>query len=215
MPSANRKKIDIVTPATTFPVSLATAKLWLRVDGTDQDTIITQLIKAADSAARKYMRRSTVNTTFKLTLDRFTEEEKRFYTPPGQVQVFDAPVTEYTGVEDYIMLPYEPLVSVTSITTYDDGNASAVFPTAKYEVNEANNAILLNEGSAWPTDLRKKAAIEVVYVAGYGTADDVPEDIIQGQLAHIAEMYDCRRPVEMPAPSKAMYNPYRVHYGMK
>lgn len=214
--SANRKKFEVTVEPVAFPVSLATAKEYLRVDGSDQDDIITQLTKAADKAARNYMGRSTINTTYKFSLDRFTEHDSlNNFRGFGGVTVIDAPVTYAGGIPEQIVLPRPPLVSVTSLTTYNTANTGTVFDSSNYFVDTANHAVVLNDGAVWPTSLRDKAAIEIVYVAGYGAAStDVPEDIIQGQLQHIADMYDCRKPTDMPETVKAFYNPHRVRFAL-
>lgn len=50
--------------------------------------------------------------------------------------------------------------------------------------------IALNEGSSWPTSLRKFSAVEVEFISGYGfSASDVPEGIKQGMLQWIKLLF--------------------------
>ena len=52
--------------------------------------------------------------------------------------------------------------------------------------------------------------VQVQYIAGYGTAADVPAPIKQGMLEHIVNMYDNRGQNDLPANVRSMYAPYRT-----
>ena len=45
---------SVVTPAASEPITLTEAKNFLRVDGTDDDTLITALISAAREMCESY-----------------------------------------------------------------------------------------------------------------------------------------------------------------
>src|SRR5579884_3684274 len=51
------------------PVALADAKNYLRVDITNDDTLVTGLITAARAHAEEFMRRSLITQTWKLAYD--------------------------------------------------------------------------------------------------------------------------------------------------
>ena len=63
--------LQLVTPPAEEPVSLADAKLHLRVDFTDDDALITSLIAAARQAAETLTGRQIVTARWKLVLDSF------------------------------------------------------------------------------------------------------------------------------------------------
>jgi uncharacterized phiE125 gp8 family phage protein len=52
--------------------------------------------------------------------------------------------------------------------------------------------------------------VQVLYTAGYGEAEDVPEPVKQGMLQHIAAMYENRGQNELPVTVRSSYAPYRT-----
>ncbi|HEX4875156.1 MAG TPA: head-tail connector protein [Chitinophagaceae bacterium] len=84
------------------PVSLQTAKDWLRVTSSDDDTIITSLITVARKRIEKYTTRSLVAKTIVLT-GRLTHYFKLPYAPinsVSQVRVLQGQEVD-TGVNDW------------------------------------------------------------------------------------------------------------------
>ena len=63
--------LQLVTPPAEEPVSLAEAKLHLRVDFPNEDALITALIAAARQAAETLTGRQLVTARWKLVLDSF------------------------------------------------------------------------------------------------------------------------------------------------
>jgi uncharacterized phiE125 gp8 family phage protein len=53
------------------PITLAEAKAWLRVDGTDEDTLITALIAAARTHVENFTRRALITQQFEVSFDAF------------------------------------------------------------------------------------------------------------------------------------------------
>lgn len=47
-------------------------------------------------------------------------------------------------------------------------------------------------GATWPVARVQLASVQVTYVAGYGTRGQVPEDVQQRLLAHVAHCYERR-----------------------
>lgn len=66
--------LDLITPPVTEPLTLAEAKLALRVDGSEEDGYIVSLIKAARQTAEEYLRRSLVTQTWQLQYDQYLPE---------------------------------------------------------------------------------------------------------------------------------------------
>jgi uncharacterized phiE125 gp8 family phage protein len=108
----------LVTPPAAEPLTLAEAKLYLRVDGTDEDALITDLITAARMAGEKALRRSLITQAWKLAYD--CEAPLRVPLPLGPVQA---------------------IASVTQITR--EGSETVMDPEA-YTLNAAQDALLFD-----------------------------------------------------------------------
>ncbi len=107
--------------------------------------ILEGLIADQRQALEMELGRATVNSTWKVTLDR-------------------------DDVKAEIVLPVPPLVSVTTVVTYDSEDAATTNATTVYQTIAGNpGRIVLREGQTWPTDLREYAAMEISITAGYGT----------------------------------------------
>jgi uncharacterized phiE125 gp8 family phage protein len=147
--------IQIITPPATEPVSPGEVKLHARIDSDIDNTLITSWIKSGRELVEAYQRRALITQTIELTLDHFPE--------CGE-----------------IYLPRSPLVSVTSFTYYDYANAATVWPLTNFIIDATSQPgrMALAYGIVWPSvTLRSINAIKVRFVAGYGAADDVPENV--------------------------------------
>jgi len=107
-------------------------------------------------------------------------------------QTVDAYFDSFEG--DYLSLP--PLQSVTSVTYTDSNGDSQVWATDQYRVDSARKPARISPayGVSWPTTREQTGAVVVRFVAGYGTASDVPEDIKSWMLLRIKYLYDNRNP---------------------
>lgn len=158
------------TPAAE-PVDATLVKEYLRIDtgDTSQDNVITLLITAARQAVEDYLRRCLVQTTVTWVLD-----SDQMQSP--------------------IWIPYAPVTSITSLTTYDDSSgseASTVVTSTNYQLVSGDHLVPRNNG--WTVSRRDRAAT-LVYVAGYGaTAASVPSAIREAVLRVIANHYEERQ----------------------
>jgi len=155
-------------------VTLGEAKSHLRVDSTDDDFVITSMIKAACKYCEGFQRRTYITQTRYLWLDAF---------PSG----------------DHIVMPYPPLQSITSILYYDTDDTEATFAATNYYVDAVNDPgrVYLNYGYSWPTTaLRPRNGIKITYVAGYGTlTSSLPDMVRQAALMLIGHWYENRETV--------------------
>ncbi|MBK8772648.1 MAG: phage head-tail connector protein [Rhizobiales bacterium] len=147
-------QVRVVTAPTIEPVTLAEAKVDLRVDHTEDDTLITGLIVAARQEAEVLARRALINRTLEMALCGWPATAK-------------------------IYLPYPPAVSVTSVTYYDISNVLQTMTAADYMlISDIEPAIVaLAYNKSWPSaSLREVMPVRVRWVAGYGaTAASVPD----------------------------------------
>lgn len=207
----NRKTVQTITPPASLAVSVADVKAFLiDVPDTD-DAIIEHFIKTATESAKQYMRRSVAIETLELQMDGFGEpdgDDRLAAMGPGS---FTAYVPGILGGECEFDLPFPPLQSVTSITTFSRANTSSVVDPSLYGVDLQGGRVYLNEGETWPVDLRARAAVQVRYIVGY-TA--IPADMAQAIIQHAAAMYECRSACEMPAIARNLLAPYRLADGL-
>lgn len=186
--------LSITTPAATDPVALTEAKAHLRVDHSDEDTLITSLISAATQWAQNYTRRQFVTATFTMTLDGF---------PAGKA----------------IELPRPPLVSVTTFTYTDTNGDSQTVAGSVYgeRVDSVPGRLHLLSGQSWPATLVQDGVVSIVYVAGYGAASAVPESVKAAINLLVAHWYEHREEVivgtitsRVQVAAESLLNAYRV-----
>jgi hypothetical protein len=205
-----RRSLTIVTGPAADPVTLAEAKAWLRIDGTDEDVLLAVLITTAAQAAEQYLRRSLITQTWKLTLDL---DCSGLDLGEG---VYDLPVTAlHSGLPRVIELPKGPVQSITSVKTYDLDNTESTFSSANYSADTAGDRLVLAYGATWPSNLRPQAAAAITYVTGYGaTSTNVPSPIKTGLLIHMASLYEqrgmCEDAMSLPPGAQQLLNQYRV-----
>jgi len=163
----------LVTAPSIEPVTLNEAKEHLRVLHDDEDAYIESLIVAArqmvESGESWSLDRSLINTTWRVILDEWPCH----------------------GIE----LPRPPLSSVTSITYLDTTNTSQTLSSTLYTVDTHNEPgrVVPSYASVWPEVLPHINAIQIVYVAGYGsTAASVPQAIRQAILLCVSDLYEQR-----------------------
>ena len=158
----------VTTGPAAEPVTAAQVKSQLRLTTTDDDTRLSDLIiPAARSICEAYTNRAFIDQSITLIYDG---------TPPSVLE-----------------LPRAPLDSVTSINTIDSDGTSSTFATTNYTVDTGvePGRVFLKESKTWPSDLRTHRGVEIVYVAGYGTAgSDVPSPINHAIILQAAYMFE-------------------------
>lgn len=170
------------SPATEF-ITSAEVKLQARIDSnyTAEDTLIGYYIKAAREHVEKFTGRTMINTTFTWNLEEF-------------------PTT--------IVVPYAPLSSVTSVKYYDTEGTQQTLSTSVYTAVTCAvpGEIGLRYNQSWPSVQSRINAIEIIFVAGYGSAaTNCPETLRHAGRALAAHWYenreaitDGRTPTEVP-----------------
>lgn len=178
-----------------LPVTLSETKIHLRVDTNDEDTLISSLIGAATLQAVAFTKMQLVTATYEWTQDCFTDE---------------------------IILPYPLLQAVTSVQYYDNTNTLVTLVTTVYELDNRSQPgrICLAEGESWPDTFTRKNAVIVTYTAGFGAANDVPDDIKAAILLIVGHLYENKQDVitgtivsEVPLASRYILQPYIRRFG--
>lgn len=164
--------VSVTSPPSTEPVSLAEAKLYLKVESgvTEDDALITTLIKAAREYCENWEGRKYITQTLTCYRD---------------------------GFADKMVLPYAPVSAITSISYVASGGSQSeytVLDSAYYKTNlsESPASVTLSYGYSWPATLSTPNAVKVVYVCGYGSSANVPQRVILAMLLLIGEWYENR-----------------------
>lgn len=161
------------------PVLLSEAKAWLKVDGTDEDSIINALIIAARRMCEDYASLSFVTQTRQIKLDRFP-----------------------CGFPYKILLPYGPVQEITSFTYVDsDGATTSLIPGTDYTANLHSYIASTWPLNGWPATKCIAEAVTIEYTAGYQNDPDqqielqnrIPAEIKQAILMQIATLYENRQ----------------------
>lgn len=190
----------LITGPATEPVLLADAKAHLRVEVTDDDTLITNMIVAARRLVESFINQKIIYQTWSVTYD-MNDRPFRCNT----LRLFD-----------------DSAVSITSITSYDHNNNASVMDSSTYRLS--NNQVILNYLQQWPSTAdRDQDVLVIVYVTGLATNNTtVPQDIKQAMMMIIAHWYENREassdptnPVGqtmVPAGVYALLAPYKIYH---
>jgi len=160
-----------IAALSTLQVSLAEAKLHLRVDHSDEDALITRLIYAATDQAEVFMGRSI---------------EKRLHT---------LKLKEFPVGRDPLLLPRPPLVNIETAITYYDlaGDSESILVADLIEQAGEEPMIVPARYALWPTvDDQRPLPITIPYQAGYANAAAVPALIKQAILLQVGALYEFR-----------------------
>ena len=140
---------------TVEPVVTADQKTWMRVDSSDEDTLIGSLAAAARSYVEMATSRQCINATWTMKLTNFPEGD--------------------------IVLPIFPLVSITSIKYYDNNDVQQTWSASLYDVDTVMEPGRIRPAvdEDYPSSTRgHRDDIEIVFVAGHGAAaSDVPDGL--------------------------------------
>lgn len=157
----------IITPATAEPVNVEDAKDHLRVDGSDEDMLITALIPTAREYAEHYTGRALARQTVEQVLPAFPAEE--------------------------IALDLGPAASVTFIKYTDSNGDEQTLGSDQYLLNTYGSAKTIERayGVTWPAT-RGPNAVRVRYETGY---EDAPAAAISAILLLVAHLFENRQDV--------------------
>jgi uncharacterized phiE125 gp8 family phage protein len=177
----------VVTPVATEPVTLAAAKLHLRVDATTENTLITSLITAAREQAEHYAGRAFAAQTLEAALD------------------------DFPGCDGEIVLPMGPVASVSSLKYTDTAGVEQTFSASSYALSAygASNRITLAADATWPSTDSIADAVRIRYVTGSAAC---PKAAISAILLIVSQLYEGRTEAgEIPVAAKALLNTLKVY----
>lgn len=214
--------LKISVAPVTEPVSLDEAKLHLRVDLTDEDTLIDTLIAAAREDCEKFQNRAYISQTWELWLDAFPSRNYiELPLPPFQCPVVTAGSfvtgTVYRivslGTTNFTLIGASAntvgvvftatgagegtgTATASGIVKYygtDDTEYSISGADLIFDVKSEPGRIVLGYGSVWPsTTLRPANGVCITFIAGYGAAELVPSNVKQAILLMTGHLYENR-----------------------
>lgn len=186
--SANRSW-RVTTSPTIEPISLAELKLFARIDGTDEDSLLNSFIESARRACENYLGRTLIEQTITLKMD---------YWPDTQIE-----------------LPRPPLISITAVETLDESDVATVYSSSNYYtiIQDDCSLLCIKQGVSVPENTaRDYGGFQIRYKAGYGsTANSVPSAIREALKFWATSMYENRTVSDTPpADAEMMLYSYRV-----
>jgi uncharacterized phiE125 gp8 family phage protein len=146
------------------PIDLATAKAYLKVTSTSDDTLIQILIDAVTQWGEKYTTRDFRAKTWELFIDAFA---------------------------DRIEMRRSPVDTIDTVTRLVLGTPTAVAAAVFYlKKGTQFSEVLLNDGQEWPTDVdEREQAIEIEFsTVAFACLDSIKDAI----LLHLAHVYTNR-----------------------
>jgi uncharacterized phiE125 gp8 family phage protein len=182
------------------PVTLAEVKAFMRWTSTSEDALITDMIVVAREAIELYTGQYFIERTVQGDFDSvFTTNSERY---------------------PWVKLRRAPLKSVTSVQV----SISDTFTDESYQLKRHTHGfsrILFDDLTTSLDDV--PYPLQVVFIAGYGDADDVPETIKMAIMQYVNFIFknraDCVNPgacatvieqAGFPAIAKGVINRYRI-----
>lgn len=178
-------KFKLITEPAVEPLDLSQIKTYHRINGDDQDDVMSALMVAA----RQFVEDHTGRPLITQTWEGVSRSWENFFT---------------YGMPDRLRVPVsrcEPLKlkanlqSVVSVEYYDEDGTLQTLDTADYNVITHG---ILGEvwpafGTQWPVTQDRPDAIKVTFVAGYGDeAGDVPKPIWQAMMLLFGHFFENR-----------------------
>lgn len=159
-------KRNIVTAPSTQPVSNTEVKNMIKIDHTSDDAMLTGFIKAATRELEDMHMTSFITQTLKMSLETF-------------------------GSKNYIDILYGPVQSITYIKYLDIDGTQQTLSSENYALDKTTHPhrVHLKKNESWPSLYGQGQDIEIVYIAGYGAANDVPDTIKVAVMLRVAEIH--------------------------
>jgi uncharacterized phiE125 gp8 family phage protein len=191
--------MDVITAATVEPVTLAEAKMHLKIiaDPADvsahpEDAMVREMITAARQQAEEFINRAVAQATYEARGCGF----------------------------DVVLLP--PVGAILSVKYVDTAGTLQTLPNTVYELNgnRAEPRLRLKVGQRWPAVYAHDDAVRVQFTAGLAPAS-VPALIKAAIKVTLADRYYNRGGVvvgavvsTLPEGARYLLQPYRVGMGV-
>jgi uncharacterized phiE125 gp8 family phage protein len=177
--------VVVVTPPQFEPVSLAEAKLHLRVSYDTENNLIAGLISAARDYVGSRTHRAIAQQSLRYVMDFF----------PGQMERYRS---DFFPIErQAVLLPRPPVATVTSVKYVNPAGVLTTLASSAYELdlNSEPGRIVPTFGTFWPVPRITPGAVLVDYTAGYADPTLIPAGIKTAMLLLISHWFNNREAV--------------------
>lgn len=181
----------VTDPPASEPVTVTELKQFARIDcDSSEDALLEAFIIAVRDAVEKYTHRALVEQEITLVMDFWPETE-------------------------WIELPNPPLISVDGVYTVDEDDIEIEFDSDAYYIDDIAEPgkLHIKQSCVPPTNsTRDYSGFKIVYTAGYGDTEDVPELIKLAIKLWTTVVYETKilDPGKPPAEVSNLLNMYRV-----
>lgn len=184
------RRVKVKTKPTALPISIPALKARMRVDFSDEDTVIAGYLSGAIASidGPSGIGYAMMEQTWELAVDRFVR---------------------------VIALPGAPVKSITSIKYYDKDNTFQTLDPAEYTLFVGGDVAIVEPVNSWPSTHNRVGAVVIEYVLGESDAANVPASLIDAIALLVAHRYEFRQPVvfgstsELPYGTESLISDYR------
>ena len=164
--------------------------------GADDAAYVTELIDGAVQRFEGWTGRALITQTWQASID-----------------------LDYGAMPDVITLRPAPVQSVTTITEYDEEDDDDTVDTDIYRLDAISTParIIRRASQSWPTNVRQQGSFVIEYIAGYGAAAAVPNDIKNALRVMVADAWEHRESkvigasvAEIPSLAQDVVRAYRM-----
>lgn len=200
-------RLNLVTAPTAEPVTLADAKLHLRVNVSDDDALITDALIAGRERVELETGRQLITATWELWMDGFPGQPSSGidggmgYGAWGFDSLASARWLDWNlwWKNQFIDMPLAPLQSVASIKYIDASGVQQTWDPTQYQVDApvgpraSRGRIKPAYGVSWPVTRDQMDSVIVQFTAGYGAAATAVPSMLRRAILLIAgDFYENR-----------------------
>lgn len=155
--------IEVVTAASTYPVSTSELKIHLGISHSDHDAMIDDCIQAATNLAEVETWQLMGSRTLKMNLDSFQN----------------------------CIIPRYPVTAISHIKYYDTANTLQTLSASNYDVDLSSFPTRVRFYTM-PSTYDRYNAVQITFTCGHSTIANVEKGIKQAIKMVAADMYDQR-----------------------